>query len=296
VMVQSAATTRSFPSDPDEPPDVNRDFIGVGAGSIFAGLFGAFPVNASPPRTGIVCETGGRSQLSGLVAVAVVLALLIFGATLLQHVPEAALGGVLLFVALRIVHVGQIVAIYRQSSSEFLLIVATAAAIILLPIQQGVGIGIALSLVHGVWSTTRARLLIFERVPGTSIWWPASPHIPGEKEPGIVVAGFQAPLSFLNANGFRQDVLNALQPLAPDVRLIVLEATGITGIDYTAAQVLNDLIRRCRAEGIDFAIARLESIRAQEAITEFGIDRALGSDHIFHSVAEALAARGKPAV
>ena len=293
VMVQTAATTRSFPSDPDEPPDVNRDFIGVGAGGIFAGLFGAFPVNASPPRTGIVCETGGRSQLSGLVAVAVVLALLIFGATLLQHVPEAALGGVLLFVALRIVHVGQIVAIYRQSSSEFLLIVATAAAIILLPIQQGVGIGIALSLVHGVWSTTRARLLIFERVPGTSIWWPASPHIPGEKEPGIVVAGFQAPLSFLNANGFRQDVLNSL-PLVPEVRLIVLEATCITDIDFTAAQVLNDLIGRCRAEGIDFAIARLESIHAQEAITEFGIDRALGPDRIFHSVAEALAARGKP--
>jgi sulfate permease, SulP family len=212
----------------------------------------------------------------------------------LQHVPEAALGGVLLFVALRIVHVGQIVSIYRQSGIEFLLIVATAAAIILLPIQQGVGIGIALSLVYGVWSTTRAHLLTFERVPGTSIWWPASPHIPGEKEPGILVAGFQAPLSFLNANGFREDVLNALHSLTPEVRLIVLEATGITGIDFTAAQVFNDLIRRCRAEGIDFAIARLESIRAQDAVTEFGIDRALGPNRIFHSVAEALAALGKP--
>jgi sulfate permease, SulP family len=295
VMVQTAATTRSFPSDPDEPPDVNGDFIGVGVGSIFAGLFGAFPVNASPPRTGIVCETGGRSQLAGLVAVAVVLALLVFGATLLQHVPEAALGGVLLFVALRIVHVGQIVAIYRQSGIEFLLVVATAAAIILLPIQQGVGIGIVLSLVHGVWTTTRAHLLTFERVPGTSIWWPANPHIPGEKEPGILVAAFQAPLSFLNANGFREDVLKALHSLAPEVRLIVLEATGITGIDYTAAQVLNDLIRRCRAEGIDFAIARLESIRAQDAITEFGIDQVLGPNRMFHSVAEALAALRKPA-
>lgn len=293
VMVQTAATTRSFPSEVDEPPDVNRDFIGVGAGSVFAGLFGAFPVNASPPRTGIVCETGGRSQLAGLVAVAVVLALLSFGATLLQHVPEAALGGVLLFVAMRIVHVGQIVAIYRQSRAECLLIVATAAAIILLPIQQGVGIGIALSLVHGIWSTTRARLVIFERVPGTSIWWPASPHIPGETEPGIVVAGFQAPLSFLNANDFREDVLNTLHA-SPGVRLVVLEATGILEIDFTAAQVLNDLIRRCRAEGIDFAIARLESIRAQEAVAQFGIDRSLGPDRIFHSVAEALAALGKP--
>ena len=101
VMVQTAATTRSFPSDPEKPADVDRDFLGAGAGSLLAGLFGAFPVNASPPRTGIVCETGGRSQLSGLFAAAIILALLAFGATLLQHVPNAALGGVLLFVALR---------------------------------------------------------------------------------------------------------------------------------------------------------------------------------------------------
>ncbi len=296
IMVQTSATTRSFPSQANEPPDVNGDFIGVGAGSILAGLFGAFPVNASPPRTGIVCETGGKSQLAGLVAVAVVLALLAFGATLLRHVPEAALAGVLLFVALRIVHVNQIAAVYRQSRTEFWLIVATAAAIILLPIQQGVGIGIALSLMHGLWSTTRARLMIFERVRGTSIWWPASPHIPGEKEPGVVVAGFQAPLSFLNANGFRQDVLNALHASTPAVGLIVLEATGILEIDFTAAQVFNDLIGRCRAEGVDFAIARLESVRAQEAVTQFGIDRALGPNRIFHSVAEAVAALCDPVV
>ena len=74
VMVQTAATTRSFPSDPDEPPDVDRDFVGVGVGSIMSGAFGAFPVNASPPRTAIVSETRGRSQLAGLVAAAVVLA------------------------------------------------------------------------------------------------------------------------------------------------------------------------------------------------------------------------------
>ena len=58
VMVQTAATTRSFVSDTNEPPDVDRDFVGVGAGSILAGLIGAFPVNASPPRTAIVSETG----------------------------------------------------------------------------------------------------------------------------------------------------------------------------------------------------------------------------------------------
>src|SRR5260370_5838926 len=150
VMVETAATTGSFPADPDQPADVDRDFLGAGAGNILAGLFGAFPVNASPPRTGIVSETGGRSQLSGLAAAVIVLALLAFGTTLLRHVPDAALGGILLFVALRIIRARQIATIYHQSKGEFLLIMATAALIVVLPIEQRRAVGIGLSLLHGI--------------------------------------------------------------------------------------------------------------------------------------------------
>jgi sulfate permease, SulP family len=295
IMVQTAATTRSFPSDPNEPPDVDRDFIGVGAGSILSGLAGSFPVDASPPRTAVVAETGGRSQVAGIAAVAIVIALLAFGASLLHRIPNAALGGVLLFVALRIIRFSQIATVYRQSRGEFLLILLTAAAIIVLPIEQGVGLGIGLSLLHGIWSATRARLQIFERVPGTSIWWPSSPNFPGEHEPGVIVVGFQAPLSFLNAHHFRRDIAAALKASPQKVRMLVLEATGIVEIDFTAAQVLAEIVRRCHGEGIDFAIARLESLRAEEALARFGINQLLGPDHVFRSVEEAIHARGKKA-
>jgi len=292
VMVQTAATTRSFPSDPDKPADVDRDFLGAGAGSILAGLFGAFPVNASPPRTGIVSETGGQSQLSGLLAATIVAALLAFGATLLQHVPDAALGGVLLFVALRIIRVRQIVKIYRESSGEFLLIVATAAAIIVLPIEQGVAVGIALSLLHGIWTTTRARLVVYERVPGTTIWWPSSPHLAGERLPKVVVVGLQAPLSFLNASGFRADVMRLLSAATSKPKLLVVEASGILEVDFTAAQILIDLVKACEAEGVILAMARLESPRAQQALERFGIFDVLRKDHVFYSVDEAVRALG----
>jgi len=295
IMVQTAATTRSFPSDPNEPPDVDRDFVGVGIGSVLSGLIGSFPVNASPPRTAVVSETGGHSQVAGIAAVAIVIALLAFGASLLHRIPNAALAGVLLFVALRIIRFRQIATIFRQSLGEFLLILLTAAAIIVLPIEQGVGLGIALSLLHGIWSTTRARVLVFERVPGTSIWWPSSPILPGEREPGIIVAGFQAPLSFLNAYHFRRDILTALKSSPQKVRLLVLEATGIVEIDFTAAQILTEIIRQCHADGIDFAIARLESLRAHDAMARFGIEAVLGPDRQFHSVEEAVRARGKKA-
>jgi MFS superfamily sulfate permease-like transporter len=291
VMVQTAATTRSFPSDPDKPADVDRDFLGAGAGSVLSGLIGAFPVNASPPRTGIVAETGGQSQLSGLAAALIVLALLAFGTGLLQHVPDAALGGILLFVALRIVRVKQIATIYRQSPSEFLLILATAALIIVLPIQQGAFLGIVLSLLHGIWSTTRAKLIEFDRVPGTTIWWPAHPHLTGERIAGVAVVGLQAPLSFLNAPGFRNDIARVLNEVSP--KLLVLEASGMVEIDFTAAQVLLDVFKECTEQGVTVAVARLESVRAQNAFDRFGLHDVLPKDRVFHSVDEAVRALAK---
>lgn len=286
VMVQTAATTRSFPSDPDGPADVDRDFLGAGAGSVLSGLFGAFPVNASPPRTGIVAETGGQSQLAGLAAAAIVLALLAFGTGLLSHVPDAALGGILLFVARRIIRVKQIATIYRQSPSEFLLIVATAALIIVLPIQQGAFLGIVLSLLHGIWSTTRARLVEFERVPGTTIWWPAHPHLQGERIAGVAVIGLQAPLSFLNASDFRSDVAKVLGTATP--QLLVLEASGMVEIDFTAAQILLEVFKACGEQGVTVALARLESVRAQAAFERFRLFDALPRENVFHSVDEAV--------
>ncbi len=289
VMFQTAATTRSF-SGSDEDPDVARDYVGLGVAGVLAGLFGAFPVNASPPRTAVVAEAGGRSQFAGLAAALAVALLAAFGGRLLADVPAAALGGVLLFVAVRIFHVKTLADILRHAPTEFVLAVATTVLIVALPIQTGVAIGVFLSLAHGVFTITQARAITFERVPQTTVWWPASTMQAGETEPGVRVIGFQAPLSFLNAYEFRRGALQAIDSAAGQLRLVVLEASSIVEIDFTAADILSEVIARARAAGIDFAVARLESIRGQAAFDRFGVTEALGRDHLFHSVDQAIRA------
>jgi sulfate permease, SulP family len=291
VMVQTAATTRAF-HDPDQDPDVDRDFVGVGAASVLAGLFGAVPVNASPPRTAAVSASGGRTQWAGLFAAGAVILLLAFGADLLARAPAAALAGILLYVAQRIFHIGEFVALIRHTRAEFALALATMLLIVLLPIQTGVAIGIFLSLAHGVYTITRARPIPFEQAPKSTVWWPVSDARPGKGRPGVVVMGFQAPLSFLNAYAFRHDVAETVKTSAGAIQLFVLEASGIVEIDYTASAILSDVIDRARAAGVQFAVARLESVRAQQAFDRFGLTEKIGQDHIFHSVAEAVTALG----
>jgi MFS superfamily sulfate permease-like transporter len=190
---------------------------------------------------------------------------------------------------LRILRVREIVAIARSARVEFALIVLTAGAVILLPVPTGMAIGIGLSLLHGSWITAQTQVSELKRVPGTTIWWPSSMPEARERRAGALVLGFAASLLFANAQAFRRGVTAAIAADGP-ITVLVLEANGIADIDYTAAQVLKAVIDDCRARQIDFAIARLESARAQRSLERLGVLGTLGPDRLFLSVAQALSA------
>jgi MFS superfamily sulfate permease-like transporter len=293
VMVQTAAVSRAFVQG-DEDADVDRDFIGLGAGNVIAGLVGGLPVDASPPVTAMVAESGARSQGAGLTATAIMAGLLIFGMGLLQDVPTAALAGVLLSVAARLVDIKEMRRILQQSPAEFALVLATTAAIVVLPIEWGVASGVGLSILHGAWSAARVPVRPMSRLPGTTIWWPDAPgRAPrGERLADVQVLAFAAPLTFLAAEAFAREFLAAVDAGAGESRpcLVVLEAAGMVMIDYTAAKALARVVRECRASGCDFALARLESPAAQAALERLGLADLIGTDHIFQSVAAAIAA------
>jgi SulP family sulfate permease len=86
--------------------------------------------------------------------------------------------------------------LHEQASVECLLILLTAIAIILLPIQTGAAIGVGLSLLHGVSMAIQTHLVELRRLPDTTIWWPPEILEQGEAQQGVAVYDFQAPLLF----------------------------------------------------------------------------------------------------
>ena len=83
--------------------------------------------------------------------------------------------------------------------------------------------------------------------------------------------------------------MNAIEGAGPATRLFVLEAGSIVEIDYTASEVLLDVIKSARKSGVDFAVARLESVRAQAAFDRFGVTTRL--DPTTSSIASTRAVR-----
>jgi sulfate permease, SulP family len=295
-IMQTAAVASAFPSEEAESDDVGRDFAGVGAGNILAGLVGAFAVDASPPSTAIVRESGGRSQIASLAAVALMTGVALVAARLLAYLPQAALAGILLYLAFRIFRIDEMIRIWRRGGLEILLVAASAGLVVALPIETGMLLAIVLSFVHSLYVIVRPYCVVLARVPGTTVWWPPSAAGEGEHEAGVLVFAPSAPINFTNAEHICARIKSAIAAQKPPIALLVIEATGVIDIDYTGSQILARTIAGLRAAQITVALARLSETRAQAQARRTGLIEAIGRDHVFLSVEEAVRKLGPPAV
>lgn len=294
IVSQTAATTRAFADQKDYPVNVNNDFLGVGAGNIVAGLVGAFPVNASPPRTAAVAATSGRTQLTGLIAAGGVV-LLIPALALLKDLPVATLSAILLFIASRIFPWRDLLAIARYNRVELGLAVITLLTVALVGVEQGIVVAVALAILDRARITARTRLQILGRIPSTTSWAPLGGANKSSEEPvevpGLLVALFDNPLWYANASHFRTQVTDAIKRSDPPPRLVVLDAVGMTDLDYTGARALTEVLDHLDRRGVRFAMARTnKTVRA--SLQRSGLLARIGEHHLFASVGEAVDALG----
>jgi sulfate permease, SulP family len=286
-MMQTAAVVRSFPSDSDQQENVSRDFAAIGLGSVLAAIIGAFAVNSSPPRTAVVHESGGRTQLSGLFAIVIVVAVAFWAAGAFAVLPVAALSGVLIFIGFRIFRAATMRQIYRKGGYEIVLVAASAALVVLLPIQTGVAMSILLSLIHSIYIIARPDCAVLSRVAGTTVWWKTPTGEVGEREPGVLVFSPGAPVCFTNADYIRRELMDSIAAMEGPCRLVVFEANGVIDFDFTGSQMLQKVIGDLQQRHIRVAIARLESERAQRAAERTGLITVFGAE-VFRSVEEAI--------
>ena len=292
VVTQSAATTRAFPGAGGYGSDVGRDLLGVGAGNVVAGLVGAFPVNASPPRTAAVAAVPNRTPATGLLAAAAVMALVPV-AGVLHDVPLAALAGVLVFVATRILHFGDLVAIARFDRVELALAALTLLAVALIGVEQGIGVAVGLAILDRTRLSARPQLHVLGRIPGTTSWAPLHVAEHAAQVPGVLVVLFATPLWYANAVHFRSELVAARRRAVGPTGLIVLDAMGMSDLDFTGSRVLAEAVGAMSEQHIIFAIARAGN-HLRDNLQRSGLLARIGPEHLYPSVDEAVSALSPP--
>ena len=287
IVAQSAATARAYASRHRQTLDEDTDLVGLSAANAAAALSGTFVVNGSPTQTAMVERSGGRSQLAHLATAAVVAIVLLFLTGPLHYLPLCVLGAIVFTIAVGLVDVRGLRDILRESPGEFQLALATAAAVVLISVEHGILLAMVLSLLQHVGHSYRPHTAVLVEDGGH---WRPTPVVPGALSgPGLVIFQFGADLFYANAGRFAADMRGVVEGAATPVNWLVLDAGAITSVDYSAARVLRDLQQDLIRGRIGLVLVHTKSsLRAD--LLRHRLSDVIGTDHIFDTLHEALAA------
>jgi SulP family sulfate permease len=224
--------------------DPDKELFGQGIANLAAPLFGGVPATAAIARTAVNVRTGAGSRLAALTHAAVLAVIVFAAAPLVSKIPLAALAGVLIATAIRMVEVGALRAMACATRSDAIVLVLTAAATLALDLVHAVIIGLVVA--GGLALRAVARQARIDQVD-------FRPDLPGEHSEEehallaehIVAYRIDGPLFFAGAHRF----LLELSEVA-DVRVVILRMSRVSTMDATGALVLKDVVEKLNRRGI----------------------------------------------
>jgi high affinity sulfate transporter 1 len=282
-------TARAFAARNGYEVDANAELVGLGVANLAAGGMHGFPVSSSGSRTVIGDSLGSRSQLHSLVALAVVVATLLFLGPVLARFPTAALGALVIYAAWRLVDVPELRRIARFRRSELLLALATIVGVVGAGILYGVLIAVGLSVLDVLRRVARPHDGILGYAPGVAGMHDIDDYPTARQVPGLVVYRYDAPLFFANAQDFKRRALASLDLAEGPVEWLLLNAEANIEVDLTSVDALDELLDELRRRGIVLALARVKQDLRDDLASSGFLDR-VGQQHVFATLPTAVAA------
>ena len=248
-------TARSFAAKNRYEIDVDREFAAFGAANLAAAVSQGFAVTGADSRTAMADASGGRTQVTGLVAAATMAVVLLFLTDPLQYVPIAALGAVLVFASFSLVDLHTLRSIWKIDRREVFLSVLTTLGVVAVGAIDAILVAVALALMRFVKLTARPRDEVLGKVEGLPGLHSVDRHTGATTFTGLVLYRFDSPITFFNAAYFRQRALAVAESAGPGLHWFVIDTIPVSHIDVTGLYALRDLKEMLEERGVTLILA-----------------------------------------
>lgn len=285
IFADSLLTTNSFALQGNYKVNDNQELFAFGISNAMSSLVGASPTSASVSRTAASKQFKGKSQLVSIVAAVVVTLVILFLAPLLYYMPQPVLSAITISALVGVVDIGVLRMLYRRSRMELVIWLAAALGVLLVGVLFGVIVGVVLSFVDVIIRATKPPQAFLGVIDGKEGYYDMARHLDAHAVPqGITIYRFTAALFFANISLFKKGIHSALKR---DAKAIIIDASGISSVDISAAQGLQDIIKELKAKNIPFSFAG-EIAKVDDALLEYGLKDFVNSGHTFKTLDEAV--------
>ena len=286
-FTETIAAGRAF-IRPGEPPiDANRELIASGAANLGGALFGAMPAGGGTSQTAVVRASGGRSQKASLVTAAAAAATMLLLAPLLGLLPHATLAAVVIVYSVGLIQPAEFLAIRKIRLMEARWAIIAALGVLVFGTLDGIVIAIIVSLIGLSSQAAHPRVSVIGRKRGADVLRPLSADHPDDETfPGLLIVRPEGRLFFVNAPQVGEDIRALVARHRP--RVLALDLSRVTDIEYSALQMLLDGDRRAAELGATLWLAGLNP-GVLEVVKNSGLADRLGRERMLFNARAVIA-------
>lgn len=258
---------------PTGPYSPDRELTGQGLASIAAGFFGGMPATGAIARTAVNVRSGGRTRLSAIIHALVLLAIIYMASGLVGRIPLAALGGILMVTAARMVSARTVSAILRSTRSDAAVFVTTAIITVTFDLIVAIQIGLAVAAVLTLRKVASLTGVRREEIEG--------PPVDGDQH--IAVFTLDGAMFF----GAAERVLQEISTVR-DIEVAIIRLSQLKMLDATGAHALVDVVSALELRGVTVLIKGIQDEHLA-LVTNVGVIKSLRHHkHLFSDLQPAV--------
>lgn len=221
--------------------DIDRDMLAVGLGNTLSSFAGGLPMISEIVRSKANIDNGARTRFANFYHGIFLLIFVAFIPDVINHLPLAALGALLVFTGYRLASPHEFITVYRLGKDQFIIFLSTIIGVLATDLLKGIAIGILVNMI----------IYIFQGVPLQSFF-----RLHAELEEGDepVTIRIRDSAIFCTWLPIRRHLVRCLQEKRP----VILDLTKTRLVDHTVISNINDWVKEYGKNGIDLTVKGLD--------------------------------------
>lgn len=255
-FVESVSVAQSLALKRGQRISPNRELLGIGAANIASALSGGYPVTGGFARSVVNFSAGANTPGAGVIS-AVLMAIVISALTgWFYYLPVSVLAATIIVAVLGLLDWHTLREAWTYDKADAISLLLTFAGVIFLGVEEGILLGVALSLAVLVWRSSHPHMAVVGRVPGTEHFRNIERH-QVDTLPGLVALRVDESLYFANAQIIEEKIESLVQSNA-GTRTVLLILSAVNQLDSTALAMLTDIQKNLAARNITLQFAEIK--------------------------------------
>ena len=265
----------------------NQELIGLGLANIGSSFFQAFPTTGGFSRTAVNDQSGAKTGMASIISALLIALTLLFLTPLFYYLPKAILASVIMVAVFGLINFKEAKHLWYTDRGDFYMMLATFKATLFLGIEEGILIGVVLSLGLIIFRTTLPHVAVLGKIPGKPHYKNVDRFDHLEVREDTLILRFDARLYFANVSFFKETFEQEIEKKGATLKLVIFDADSMNGIDSSGVHALEEIIDHCKSQGIQFLIAGAKG-PVRDILQRSGITEKVGPAHFFFRIQHAI--------